>query len=88
MKAEAETVTRTPLRETICTGIPLNLSMVMIDESEATKRPAAWASIIAASTALGGVPELRWAWSCAAALGVTLTVCGLLYWRLKRVIVL
>ena len=36
--------------------------MVMIDESETLKRLAAWASIVAATTALGGVPYLQFKW--------------------------
>ena len=58
------------MRETIATAIQVNLSMVTIEESETTKRLAAWAAIFAVSTALAGVrgmnfdsmPELHWRW--------------------------
>jgi len=55
------------VRESIATAIQVNLSMVTIEESEVTKRLAAWAAIFAASTALAGIwgmnfehmPELK-----------------------------
>ena len=65
------------LRETIGTGIQVNLSLVTIEESETTKRLAAWAGIFAVATALVGVwgmnfehmPELKWKWGYPLALG-------------------
>jgi magnesium transporter len=80
------------LRESIGTAIQVNLSMVTIEESETTKRLAAWAGIFAVATAFAGIwgmnfehmPELKWRWGYAAALGVIATTCGLLYWRFKR----
>jgi len=55
------------IRETIGTAIQVNLSMVTIEESETTKRLAAWAAIFAVATALAGIwgmnfehmPELK-----------------------------
>ena len=60
------------IRDTIGTAIQVNLSMVTIEESETTKRLAAWAAIFAVSTALAGIwgmnfehmPELKWAFGC------------------------
>jgi magnesium transporter len=57
------------MRDTIGTAIQVNLSMVTIEESETTKRLAAWAAIFAVSTAMAGIwgmnfehmPELKWA---------------------------
>jgi len=80
------------LRETIGTAIQVNLSMVTIEESETTKRLAAWAGIFAVATAFVGVwgmnfqhmPELTWAWGYPLALGVIATVCGVMYWRLRK----
>ncbi len=43
------------IRDTIGTAIQVNLSMVTIEESETTKRLAAWAAIFAVSTALAGI---------------------------------
>ncbi|MGP1629726.1 MAG: magnesium and cobalt transport protein CorA, partial [Giesbergeria sp.] len=56
------------IRDTIGTAIQVNLSMVAIEESETTKRLAAWAAIFAVSTAMAGIwgmnfevmPELKW----------------------------
>jgi magnesium transporter len=80
------------LRETIGTAIQVNLSMVTIEESETTKRLAAWAGIFAVATSLAGVwgmnfenmPELKWRFGYPAALGLIGAVCGVLYWRFRR----
>ncbi len=80
------------LRETIGTAIQVNLSLVTIEESETTKRLAAWAGIFAVATALVGVwgmnfehmPELKWTWGYPLALGTIVTACSLLWWRFKR----
>jgi magnesium transporter len=80
------------LRETIATAIQVNLSMVTIEESENTKRLAAWAGIFAVATAFVGIwgmnfevmPELKWRWGYPMALGVIAAVCGLMYWRFRK----
>jgi len=80
------------IRETIGTAIQVNLSMVTIEESETTKRLAAWAAIFAVSTALAGVwgmnfeqmPELKWAYGYPMALTAIASAAGLLFWRFKR----
>lgn len=80
------------IREAISTAIQVNLAMVGIEESEITKKLAAWASIFAASTALAGIwgmnfefmPELRWRWGYPAALGVIAIVSVLLFRRFRR----
>ncbi len=80
------------LRDTIATAIQVNLSMVMIEESETTKRLAAWAGIFAVATAFAGIwgmnfehmPELNWKFGYPAALGLIAAACGLLFWRFKR----
>ena len=66
------------LRDTIATAIQVNLSMVTIDESENTKRLAAWAGIFAVATFFVGVwgmnfehmPELSQPWGYPFALGL------------------
>lgn len=81
------------IREAISTAIQVNLAMVGIEESEITKKLAAWASIFAASTALAGIwgmnfetmPELRWRWGYPAALGVIAIVSVALFRRFRRV---
>lgn len=80
------------IRDTIGTAIQVNLSMVTIEESETTKRLAAWAAIFAVSTALAGIwgmnfenmPELKWAWGYPAALGAIAAAAGILFWRFRR----
>jgi magnesium transporter len=80
------------IRDTIGTAIQVNLSMVTIEESETTKRLAAWAAIFAVSTALAGIwgmnfehmPELKWAFGYPMALAVIFSAGAVLYWRFRR----
>jgi magnesium transporter len=80
------------LRDTIGTAIQVNLSMVTIEESETTKRLAAWAGIFGVATAFAGIwgmnfehmPELKWQYGYPSAIGLIALICGLLYWRFKR----
>ena len=80
------------VRDTIGTAIQVNLSMVAIEESETTKRLAAWAAIFGVSTALAGIwgmnfevmPELKWKYGYALALGAIVSAASLLYWRFRR----
>ncbi len=80
------------IREAISTAIQVNLAMVGIEESEITKKLAAWASIFAASTALAGIwgmnfefmPELSWRWGYPTAIGIIATVSVLLFRRFRR----
>jgi len=80
------------LRDTIGTAIQVNLSMVTIDESETTKRLAAWAGIFGVATFFVGVwgmnfefmPELKTPWGYPAALGLIGAVCGVMYWRFRK----
>jgi magnesium transporter len=80
------------IRDTIATAIQVNLSLVTIEESEVTKRLAAWAAIFAVSTALAGIwgmnfevmPELKWKYGYPMALFVIGSMVGFLYWRFRR----
>jgi magnesium transporter len=80
------------MRDTIGTAIQVNLAMVTIEESEVTKRLAAWASIFAVCTAFAGIwgmnfenmPELKWRYGYVMALSMILIACSLLYWRFRR----
>ena len=80
------------VRDTIGTAIQVNLSMVTIEESETTKRLAAWAAIFGVSTALAGIwgmnfevmPELKWKYGYPLALGAIASAASLLYWRFRR----
>ena len=80
------------LRDTIGTAIQVNLSTVTIEETEITKRLAAWAGIFAVATAFAGIwgmnfqnmPELKVAWGYPAALAVIAVTCGFTWWRFRR----
>ncbi len=80
------------MRETIGTAIQVNLAMVTIEESEITKRLAAWASIFAVCTAFAGIwgmnfegmPELKWRYGYVMALGLIVFTSILLYWRFRK----
>lgn len=80
------------IRDTIGTAIQVNLSMVTIEESEVTKRLAAWAGIFAVATFFVGVwgmnfehmPELKWPWGYPAALGLIGATCTTMWWRFRK----
>ena len=80
------------IRDTVATAMQVNLSMVTIEESEITKRLAAWAAIFGVSTTLAGIwgmnfqhmPELKWQYGYPLALKVIAGMCGVLFWRFRR----
>ena len=80
------------LRDTIGTAIQVNLSTVTIEETEITKRLAAWAGIFAVATAFAGIwgmnftnmPELKLPWGYPAALAVIACACIFMWWRFRR----
>lgn len=79
-------------RDSLTTAIQVNLSLVTIDDSDVTKKLAAWAAIFGVCTAFVGVwgmnfdvmPELHWRWGYPLALGLIGAVCALLYVRFRR----
>ncbi|MEP6609515.1 MAG: magnesium and cobalt transport protein CorA [Burkholderiaceae bacterium] len=80
------------LRDSITTAIAVNLSMVTIEQTEISKRLAAWAAIFAAVTALAGIwgmnfkymPELNEPWGYPAALALMAGTAGFLAWRFRK----
>ncbi|MES2423679.1 MAG: magnesium/cobalt transporter CorA [Pseudomonadota bacterium] len=80
------------IRDTISTAIQVNLALATIEESEVTKRLAAWASIFAVCTAFAGIwgmnfehmPELKWQYGYPMALGTIAAACAFVFWRFKR----
>jgi magnesium transporter len=80
------------IRDTISTAIQVNLSMVTIEESEVTKRLAAWAGIFAVATFFVGIwgmnfehmPELKKPWGYPAALGLIAATCSVMWWRFRK----
>jgi magnesium transporter len=80
------------LRETISSGMSVNLSLISLQENETTKRLAAYAALVAVPTLIAGVygmnfahiPELGWAYGYPFALGLMVVLDGLLLRRLRR----
>ncbi len=80
------------LREMTTTVMSVNLSLITIQESEVTKRLAAYAALVAVPTMVAGVygmnfthmPELDWVWGYPAALGVMVGVDVYLAYRFRK----
>ncbi|ENO82187.1 MULTISPECIES: magnesium/cobalt transporter CorA [unclassified Thauera] len=80
------------IRDTIGTAIQVNLSMVTIDQTEISKRLAAWAGIFAVATAFAGIwgmnfnhmPELTWEYGYLFGLGVIASAASFLWWRFRK----
>ena len=87
VRASAEAV-----REMILTAINVNLAMATIEESDVSKKLAAWAAIFAAMTTLAGIwgmnfqhmPELSWKFGYPLALGLMVVVATYLYRRFRK----
>jgi magnesium transporter len=80
------------LRDSIGTAMTVNLSMVTMEQTDISKRLAAWAAIFAAVTALAGIwgmnfefmPELKEQWGYPAALGLMVGTTAFLAWRFRK----
>jgi magnesium transporter len=80
------------LRDTIGTAIQVNLASVTIEETEITKRLAAWAGIFAVATAFAGIwgmnfqnmPELKLEYGYPIALAVIALACVFMWWRFRK----
>ena len=80
------------LRDTIGTAIQVNLASVTIEETEITKRLAAWAGIFAVATAFAGIwgmnfqnmPELKLDYGYPLALAVIVFACVFTWWRFRK----
>ena len=80
------------IRDTIASAMQVNLANVTIEETEVTKKIAAWAAIFAVPASLASIwgmnfadmPELQWAWGYPVALWLIAAACVVLYWRFKR----
>jgi magnesium transporter len=80
------------IRETITIAIQVNLALITLDQTEVSKRLAAWAGIFAVVTAFAGIwgmnfhnmPELEWKFGYPAALGLIAATAALLYWRFRK----
>jgi magnesium transporter len=80
------------LREVLAFAFEASLMTGQAQQTEITRRLAAWAAILAVPTAVAGIygmnfknmPELNWEYGYYAVIAVIFAVCGLIYWRLKR----
>jgi magnesium transporter len=80
------------LRELLTSALEANLSLISVSQSDAMKRLAGWAAIIAVPTMIAGVygmnfdvmPELKWTWGYPLVMGIMVGACGFLYWQFKR----
>jgi len=80
------------LREMVTTAITVNLSLLTIQESEVTKRLAAYAALVAVPTMIAGIygmnfhnmPELSWEWGYPTSIGVMAVMDGYLFYRFRK----
>ena len=80
------------LRDTVNTAIQVNLTLLTINETEVTKRLAAWGALIAVPTFIASVygmnfknmPELDWSFGYPMALGVMAISNAYLWYRFRK----
>ncbi|SCZ14581.1 magnesium Mg(2+) and cobalt Co(2+) transport protein (corA) [Microvirga guangxiensis] len=80
------------LREVLAFAFETSLMTGQAQQTEITRKLAAWAAILAVPTAVAGIygmnfehmPELEWKYGYALVLAVIVSVCGGLYWRFRR----
>ena len=80
------------LRENIAMAMQVNLSLVATEQSEVNKRLAAYAAIFAVMTTLAGIwgmnfehmPELKWPYGYPMAVGLMVSIAGVMWWRLRK----
>lgn len=80
------------LRETLAFAFEAGLMNAQMQQTNISRRLAAWAAILAVPTAIAGVygmnfehmPELKWQYGYYAVLGVTFAICATLFWRFRR----
>jgi magnesium transporter len=80
------------LREVLAFAFEASLMSGQSQQTEITRRLAAWAAILAVPTAIAGIygmnfehmPELKWAYGYYVVLGGIAAICGYLYTRFKR----
>jgi magnesium transporter len=80
------------MRDMVTTAISVNLSLITLQESEVTKRLAAYAALVAVPTMIVGVygmnfeymPELHSPWGYPAVLGVMASLDAYLFYRFRK----
>jgi magnesium transporter len=79
-------------REMVNTALTVNLTFLSMKHNEVMKRLAGWGATLAIPTMIGGIygmnfetmPELGWTYGYPLVLGVMITVCVVVYRKLKR----
>lgn len=80
------------LREMVTTAITVNLSLLTIQESEVTKRLAAYAALVAVPTMIAGIygmnfqhmPELSWEWGYPVSVATMSAIDAYLFYRFRK----
>ncbi|KFG70822.1 magnesium and cobalt transport protein CorA [Microvirga sp. BSC39] len=80
------------LREVLAFAFETSLMAGQAQQTEITRKLAAWAAILAVPTAVAGIygmnfehmPELEWQYGYAFVLVIIASVCGWLYWRFRQ----
>ena len=80
------------LREVLAFAFEASLMLGQVQQTNITRRLAAWAAILAVPTAIAGIygmnfevmPELKWRYGYFAVLGGIFAICGILYWRFRK----
>ncbi len=82
----------TSLRESLAFAFEASLMIGQAQQTDVTKKLAAWAAILAVPTAVAGVygmnfkhmPELDWVYGYPLVMAATLGVCVTLYWKFRK----
>ncbi len=80
------------IRDMQTTAIQVNLGMISLNETEVTKKLAAWAAIIGVPTMIAGIygmnfknmPELEWAWGYPVSVAIMVVIDIWLYFQFKK----
>jgi magnesium transporter len=81
------------IRDMQTTAIQVNLGMISLNETEVTKKLAAWAAIIGVPTMIAGIygmnfkhmPELEWLWGYPASIAIMAAIDFWLYFQFKKI---
>jgi magnesium transporter len=80
------------IRDMQTTAIQVNLGMISLNETEVTKKLAAWAAIIGVPTMIAGIygmnfknmPELEWVWGYPVSVAIMVVIDIWLYFQFKK----
>jgi magnesium transporter len=81
------------IRDMQTTAIQVNLGMISLNETEVTKKLAAWAAIIGVPTMIAGIygmnfknmPELEWVWGYPVSVAIMAAIDLWLYFQFKKI---